>query len=229
MVPATIGCFPSLRQCLSFSSTNTFSDHGTIQSSSDSGADGHLIELVCWARRQHALLARSRVAEGRTRLCLDRPDRPIFQHTREPILDPRKRTTNHREDGQRSAAGEAAEALQFPRLDRVFRNISLGGPTALLISVMPSKIRPSGQAAKLSLDRNLDPTLAAGLSHHSRASKLVALKTWIFHVYLRHSAQPAFSLPSIPSHLHASPKPLPALVLKTPNGTAYSHRLQHTF
>lgn len=44
-----------------------------------------------------------------------------------------------------SAAGEAAEAPQFPRLDRVFRNISLGGPTALLISVMPSN---SGQAAK---------------------------------------------------------------------------------
>lgn len=37
------------------------------------------------------------------------------------------------------------------------------------------------------------------------------------------------SLPSISSHLHASPKPWPALVVKTPNGTAYRHRLQHTF
>lgn len=55
------------------------------------------------------------------------------------------RRANHQEGDRKSAAGEAAEALQFPRLDRVFRNISLGGPTALLISVMPSK---SGQAAK---------------------------------------------------------------------------------
>lgn len=69
--------------------------------------------------------------------------------------------------------------------------------------------RPSGQAQPGS---HLHPTLASGLSHHSRAAKLVAFKTDVFRVYLQHTVCPA----SVSIHLRVSSNPRPTLVMESP-------------
>lgn len=141
-----------------------------------------------------ALLARSRVADRRPRLCLDRPDRPIFQ------THPRANSGPKIGESSRSRSKSRRQVRQQRRLN--FRDSIGCFETSRLVVPQPCSSpschqnparRPGGQAAKLKPGPRLDPTLVAGLSHHPRASKLVALKTFVFRIYLRHTRQPAFA------------------------------------
>lgn len=146
-------------------------------------------------------MARSHVAERRPRLCLDRPDRPIFQRAREPILDPNERIIK-----------EPVESRRQVRLQRRlnFRDSIGCFETSRLVVPLPCSSPschknpakraggPSGQAQPGS---HLDPTLTSGLpTHHSRAAKLVAPKTRMFSIYLQHNRRPAF----VNMHSHVS-------------------------
>lgn len=106
----------------------------------------------------------------------DHPDRPIFQHIREPVLGPDERITKKPTEGRRQARQQ--RRFNFRDSMGCFETSRLVVPqpcSSPSCRQNPAK-RPSGQAQPGS---RLDPTPAAGLSHHSRAAKLVALKTQI--------------------------------------------------
>lgn len=157
LVPATIGCFHCLRRRLT-SQQITISEQCGCPSTL-----GEIFILLSFSAGQDGIFSAGSEPRrrGPTEALSGSPGSPDFP-THPRVNSGPKFSESSRSRSKMSAAGEAAKALQFPRLDRVFRNISLGGPTALFISVI--KIRPSGQAAKLSLDCTWIPRWLLGFS-----------------------------------------------------------------
>lgn len=107
----------------------------------------------------------------------------------------------------------------------MFRNISLGGPTTLLISVMPSK---SGQAAKRPSSAWIAPGSHVGFSAFSPLESRKACDPEdCYDSYI--SATSWIETASVSTHLHASPNPTASSGDEILGATIYCHRLHRTF
>lgn len=180
-VPATIGCFRSLRaKRLSSSSTNY--NLRAVRMSLNSGGDIHLIELLCRAGR-HLLYRLGAARRGPTEALSGSPGSTDFP------THPRVNTGAKISESPRSRSKSRRQVRQQRRFN--FRDSIGCFETSRLVVPQPcsSPSSKSGQAAKQPSSAWIAPGSHAGFwaSHHSRAAKLMASKTEIFLVYLQHT------------------------------------------